>query len=244
MTSEAKVAANRRNAERSTGPRSPEGKARSAANAIVHGLTAARMVLPGEDAAAFTQFVEEGIAELEPVGAMEMTVAHEIISYSWRLRRVPWIETGVIRRGMAELCVGEFAHVMLEHKSLTDAEIQAQGTGPEDLGRAVMTIDAGGFFTERLPRHEGRLARRRERAFALFFSLQTRRRREDARRVNGAEAGPIVEEAEAPAQAVESVPETSKAQNEATVVKAEIPDLATDHADQSPAAAMEGPGEG
>src|SRR4051794_41144010 len=48
--SPARLAANRANASRSTGPRSPEGKAVSKLNGLVHGMRAESHVLPGEDA--------------------------------------------------------------------------------------------------------------------------------------------------------------------------------------------------
>ena len=49
MASEAQIAANRANAQRSTGPRSEEGKARVAQNGLKHGLCSTRVLLPGED---------------------------------------------------------------------------------------------------------------------------------------------------------------------------------------------------
>ena len=53
VVSAAKLEANRRNAERSTGPRSQEGKSRSRLNALTHGMTAESAIVPGEDSAEF-----------------------------------------------------------------------------------------------------------------------------------------------------------------------------------------------
>ena len=51
MTTDKQIEANRRNAEKSTGPRSEEGKARSSMNAIKHGLRAEQPVILGENPA-------------------------------------------------------------------------------------------------------------------------------------------------------------------------------------------------
>ena len=47
--------ANRRNAQKSTGPKTPEGKSAVSMNALRHGLRARSVVLPGEDRAEFNQ---------------------------------------------------------------------------------------------------------------------------------------------------------------------------------------------
>ena len=68
MTSERQTAANRANALRSTGPKTPEGKAAVRLNAVQHGLLARDAVLPGEAADAFEDLSNEVWAELSPVG--------------------------------------------------------------------------------------------------------------------------------------------------------------------------------
>ena len=64
--SESQLEANRLNAQRSTGPRTAEGKARSSQNAVRHGLTAKCPVLPGEDPAEFAAFSEALFEDLTP----------------------------------------------------------------------------------------------------------------------------------------------------------------------------------
>ena len=53
MATDAQIQANRENAKKSTGPRTPEGKARVSKNALKHGLLAQDSVIPGEDPAEF-----------------------------------------------------------------------------------------------------------------------------------------------------------------------------------------------
>ena len=59
MTSERKIEANRRNAQRSTGPKTEEGKDKVRLNALKHGLCAETIVLPHEDADAYQQRLDD-----------------------------------------------------------------------------------------------------------------------------------------------------------------------------------------
>ena len=91
--SEKKRAANRANARRSTGPRTPAGKAAAARNALVHGLTARNVVLQNEDFDEFKRFGRRLLGELRPTGVLQEELAAEIVNVSWKLRRVPNVET-------------------------------------------------------------------------------------------------------------------------------------------------------
>ena len=84
MTSPAKLDANRRNAAKSTGPKTPEGKARSARNAVTHGLTASH---PGEPTAVYSESLAEWVADLRPRGIVERTLAERACRAAWNLRR-------------------------------------------------------------------------------------------------------------------------------------------------------------
>ena len=87
MTSAAQVEANRSNAQKSTGPRTPEGKAVAAQNAVRHGLLAKEVVVKGEDPGEFEFYRQQMLEELAPVGQMESMLAQRIVGLSWRLRR-------------------------------------------------------------------------------------------------------------------------------------------------------------
>lgn len=98
MTSRNKAEANRQNAQKSTGPRTPEGKARSSANALKHGLTAEKVVLPDEDRHEFEALRQSVLIELMPEGILEEFYAERIATCMWRLRRVYPIEAGILGR--------------------------------------------------------------------------------------------------------------------------------------------------
>src|SRR4051794_1053648 len=98
----AKAAANKANATHSRGPRTAAGKARSSRNAVTHGLTAARFLIPGEEVAAFQAMVAAYCDELHAVGVVEHDLVEDIVVHSWRARRVPWMEAGAVRRTIVE----------------------------------------------------------------------------------------------------------------------------------------------
>ena len=80
VTSGRKAEANRQNALKSTGPKTPEGKAAVRLNALTHGLRSGEVLLPGEDGEAFSELGERLRAELQPVGELENLLADRIIS--------------------------------------------------------------------------------------------------------------------------------------------------------------------
>jgi hypothetical protein len=98
MTASAeRLAANRANAAKSTGPRTEEGKTRSRANALKHGLTAL-VVVPEEDLAEVADRTERIVAELQPVGELGRTLARRAASLALRLERAQRQELSAISR--------------------------------------------------------------------------------------------------------------------------------------------------
>ena len=95
MTSERKAEANRRNALKSTGPKTPEGKAAVRLNALGHGLLSREVLLPGEDPEALRELGESLRAELQPVGELENLLVDRAVAAFWRLRRLGRVEAGI-----------------------------------------------------------------------------------------------------------------------------------------------------
>jgi hypothetical protein len=95
MTSDKQAQANRRNALKSTGPKTPEGKAAVRHNATKHGLLSQEVLLPEEDAATLEELDEHLRAELQPVGELEGLLVDRIIAAYWRLRRLGRVEAGI-----------------------------------------------------------------------------------------------------------------------------------------------------
>jgi pyocin large subunit-like protein len=88
MTNQRQKRANRANALRSTGPRTPKGRAAIALNAVRHGLLCGDRILPGEDLAAFNDLRNGVRADIAPSGPIEQLLADRVISAIWRLRRL------------------------------------------------------------------------------------------------------------------------------------------------------------
>lgn len=97
-----RTAANRRNAQLSTGPRTEEGKGRSRQNALKHGILASALLITAgegaEDPAEFTEFLTGLRRDLVPVGTLEEMMVEKIAVCWWRQKRVLSCEAGLVRR--------------------------------------------------------------------------------------------------------------------------------------------------
>ena len=95
MTSFRQIEANRRNARKSTGPITEEGKQRSRCNAVRHGLTAETVIGALEDAEDYKAFEAAIIADYDAQSAVERELVLRLASLLWRLHRATTIETGL-----------------------------------------------------------------------------------------------------------------------------------------------------
>ena len=95
MTSDKQAEANRRNAQKSTGPNTPDGKAAVRFNAMKHGLLSSEILIPGEDEAALKELGERLRDELQPAGELEGLLVERITAAYWRLRRLGRVEAGI-----------------------------------------------------------------------------------------------------------------------------------------------------
>ena len=95
-----KLEANRRNAQKSTGPNTAEGRAVSKMNALKHGLLAQTVVVRGhqfkESTNEFKKLCQEFYADMNPVGPLEEMLVGQIVTATWRLRRARTAESGEI----------------------------------------------------------------------------------------------------------------------------------------------------
>jgi hypothetical protein len=99
MISEKQLEANRRNAQRSTGPRTEEGKKVSALNARRHNLTGQVTAMTDADRIMHDAFSSSIVENLAPEGAMETQLAQRIATDSWRLNRISAVEDNLFALG-------------------------------------------------------------------------------------------------------------------------------------------------
>ena len=113
MTSFRQMDANRRNARKSTGPNTEEGKQRSRCNAVRHGLTAETVIGALEDAEDYKAFEAAITADYDAESAVERELVLRLASLLWRLRRATTMETGLFEIQADDSCAlgqGRYVH--------------------------------------------------------------------------------------------------------------------------------------
>ena len=102
MATPAQITANRANAQKSTGPRSAEGKSASRFNALKHGIDAASLVIPGEDPAEFDALAAEYSGEFRPQSPSEFFHVETMLRADWQKIRLQRVEADLFRTLLAE----------------------------------------------------------------------------------------------------------------------------------------------
>ena len=158
MATEAQVLANRLNAQKSTGPRTLEGKAVVSQNAVKHGLSGRLDVIRGEDQAQFDLHREALLGELAPVGPVESMLAERVVSLSWRLQRVERMQNEVFDALLADRN-SPLAKLVrsLEPKGAGQPEGGPEGEDDLALGRVVLKDFSNSRVLDRLLMYERRI---------------------------------------------------------------------------------------
>jgi len=177
MATQKQIDANRRNALRSTGPKTPAGKTISNRNALRHGLRARAALLPGEDKQAFQRLFNAFRAEHRPVGRFEEALVEQMAVAYWKLARLTRIESHLYhdKDTLADL----FSALRQPHYGTQyqpDPSPNEPKLTPDQLLTRVFIQDASGFNTlSRLSYYETRLERSFYRAHHELERLRTRR---------------------------------------------------------------------
>jgi len=175
--SAAQLAANRENAQQSTGPRTPEGKAAIALNALKTGLTGRTICLLDDEAPVYQSLTSKLIRFYQPVGPEEEALVQSMVDIRWRLDRIPGLLTALLNKGRHEL-LSDPDFVKRKQADMLDIE--------------VMSTYEKEFRNLNL--QEARLARRREKEIAELKRLQAERQANEAEALERAAAAQIVAE--------------------------------------------------
>ena len=179
MPTNAQIKANRKNAKKSTGPRTEEGKTRSAKNALKHGLLARDTVMPGEDPADFDSQLSALEADIQPANSLEFELVRQIADAQWRMRRLTRLETGFLAAAVDDQRRRTEKYRPDKLRPGYDGETLLLGTAMLDRTQAFV----------HLARYDGHLSRRFFRAVKQLRDLRRdEREAHDARSSAGSHA--------------------------------------------------------
>ena len=171
MTSLRQIEANRRNAIKSTGPTTPEGKERSSCNAVRHGLTAETVIAMLECSDDYEAFEAAVISDYNAETAVERQLVLRLASVFWRLRRATSIETAIFDSAI------ENARAIGSAKSTSEVDPKATMAGSYLQLSAIPS-----FPLDRLSRYESTLWRQARQIISTLESL--RRQKREPRRIS------------------------------------------------------------
>jgi hypothetical protein len=176
--SEAQLAANRENAQKSTGPRTEEGKAAIRMNALKTGLTSRTVWIEEEDAPRYRKMAADFSQDLQPVGPQETALVQSVIDLHWRLESLPGLLMALKSKGRRELLgTPEFKGTEIT-TNILDLEVQLR------YEKQFRNLNL----------QESRLSRRREREMAELHKLQKERKANEAAALERATTAHVVAE--------------------------------------------------
>ena len=192
MTSYRQIEANRRNALKSTGPKSEEGKQASRCKALRHGLTAETVIGALENAEDYKAFEAAITADYDAQSAVERELVLRLASILWRLRRATTMETGLFeiqadpmqnylenRELLSES--RDVIHTLLRRAN-SDPNVKADNT--VEFARCFLRLaNLPNFALDRLSRYEATLWRQARRILLALDALDRRKPHERARHI-------------------------------------------------------------
>jgi hypothetical protein len=203
MTSYRQIETNRRNAVKSTGPKTEAGKHSSRCNAVRHGLTAETVIGALEDAEDYKAFEAAIIADYDAQSAIERELVLRLASILWRLRRATTMETGLFEiqaqhlRDYRQNCrVASKSHDVIDALFWPGDSTSSYGVGHSAVGKIEPVSDSAfsgvefarcflrlanlpNFALDRLSRYESTLWRQ---AGRILYALETLDRRKPQER--------------------------------------------------------------
>ena len=175
MATEKQKLANQRNAQKSTGPKTEEGKKKVSLNATRHGLLSTNPLVPGEDMQTFEVFTANLFQAFCCEGRLEFVLVKRIIDYSWRLERISKVEAALYMQQRTERRwngAGPVTTAVPHQPQLREEELDEMNPGASELGNGFIR-GADSFL--KLQRYEAHLQRSIETATHELERLQCAR---------------------------------------------------------------------
>jgi hypothetical protein len=208
MTSYRQIEANRRNALKSTGPKTETGKQASRSNAVRHGLTAETVISALEDAEDYKAFEAAITADYDAQSAVERELVLRLASLLWRLRRATTMETGLFEIQAENLPDHRQTRKLLPHSqgvihavfgqadlghddspaeqnhgdTMLTGGIKSDGSAVEFARCFLRLANLPNFALDRLSRYEATLWRQAGRILYALETLDRRKPQERGRR--------------------------------------------------------------
>jgi hypothetical protein len=154
---------------RSTGPKTPEGKSRCRLNAYRHGLTGQLCVFTPGEQQAYEKHCKVVLEALAPVGDFELDIAQSIANGRWRLKRAGAIEASTFALGLHEHSTDNTGHAEVD-----DAFAQARTWRQDAHNLQLLTV------------YEQRIERTCDKNMAHLKTLQTERKQAAAKAMDQA----------------------------------------------------------
>ena len=126
MATPAQITANRANAQKSTGPRSAEGKSASRFNALKHGMDAASVIIPGEDPAIYDALAVNYQRDYRPETPSENFHVDTMLRADWQKRRLMPVEADLHRTLLAESPGASLAAALLAESPAAKLLVRVQ----------------------------------------------------------------------------------------------------------------------
>jgi hypothetical protein len=179
VTSDKQIEANRRNALKSSGPRTEAGKEQSRRNAVRHGLTAETVIGVLEDAEDYRQFEAAVIADYGAQSAVERELVLRLASILWRLRRATTMETGLFEIQGEHLREYRQSYQLPRLESVSGVSMKSDDYAVQLAQCFLRLTNLPNFAIDRLSRYEATLWRQ---AGQLLYALEILDRRKPQER--------------------------------------------------------------
>ena len=174
MATTAQINANRENAKKSTGPRTPAGKSVASRNSLVHGMTSGKFLPPGADPEEFLHLLDEFRGRFQPFDEIEDSLVERLAAAEFKMRTIRYLDAGLF-------------HLQARSNPMPGRHNKGGSTNPLAWAFHNDAKHANSFT--KLIRYEGFLQREFSRALRDLYKIQ------DERRARQAEAAALAPEA-------------------------------------------------